>query len=462
MPPVPDFLPGEPERRRPHAVPFLGITLVLIVAVVLQILVALAFLPPFLLGLWMWGYPPHQVLPRDAARHLRGAFSASPPDRPLPLLNRIWLALRIIDRLSAVPIHGTAWYADEVLYGSILNAHPVRAPLLMLSGARSGSTQLSQYLANDPALAAPVMLQVVFPYLWLWNLVVPTLGRLVNPDWLGEKFNQAIPLEMVQRHEGHPLKPDTFEVLWLLQSTHILACHLGPQTLAEDIVFMGTAPHNRPRWDFHFVRFMDRLGRKTLVFSGPQPDGSARRLFVKGHFLEARDALARHWPDARFLTMVREPTKRIESAINHWHANAIEEPLGALPWSWIAPVTVRSETLYCQTEMAWFSRDDGIHRTVVRFTDYVHDLPGTMARVYRECLDQDTVSPHIPSEHAPRQRKNYAVHRSLADLQVDVDALTETLHDYRVWCGAERSPEREVPDASAVAEPAETAANPTK
>ena len=52
---------------------------------------------------------------------------------------------------------------------------------------------------------------------------------------------------------------------------------------------------------------LDRIARKTLLFADPAPDGSPLRFFVKGHFLAAADALAAKYPDARFLTMIREP-----------------------------------------------------------------------------------------------------------------------------------------------------------
>lgn len=437
MPHLPEHREGEPLRQRARTVPFAVQVAALAVFDLLLFGVALALLPVFLVGLALWGWPPARPRMGTAWRHLRTAFTAHPPAPGLRPLSRVWLALRVVQKVLGTPVWGVAWYLDELLFGRVLDAHPVRQPLVMLSAARSGSTQLSHYLESDPTLAAPAMLQIVFPYLWLWHIVVPVLGRFMTAESIGARFDAHIPIEMKQRHEGHPLRTDTFEVLWLLQGTVFLTFMMGPETMRQDAVFMGTADHNRHAWDVDFVRFLDRVGRKALAYAGADADGAPRRLYVKGHFLEARHAVARHWPDARFLTMVRDPVQRIESAINHAHANLIEEALGAPRWSWITPVYADSERLYCEVEQAWYSAEAGPHRTVVRFRDYVDDLEGTMRRVYARCLDLDTLPPHVPRVHAPRERKNYVVHRTLEDLQVDRAALTEALHGYRVWCGSE-------------------------
>ena len=399
----------------------------------LRLVVGLLTWPLFWLGVWRWGWPPHLVRLPTAWRHFRRTLTIAPPFPGLPPLSRLWLLLRIWGAVLRIPISGLAWFADELLFRGTLDATPVDAPLLMLSAARSGSTQMGHYLEEDPELCAPVMLQVLFPYLWLWHLVVPTLGRLVSSEWLSARFDATIPVEMKQRHEGHPLRTDTFDVLFWVHGTHLVSSMAGPSAMAEAIPFMGTAPANRRMWDVDFVRFMDRLGRKTVHFAGPKADGRPRRLFVKGHFLEARDALAHQWPEAHFLTVVRDPTKRLESMINFLHANAIEEPLGAPPWNWITPFLEEAEARYCEVEQEWFSRDDATHRTIIRFEDYVGELEGTMRVVYQRCMDRDTLPPHLPKEHPPRQRKDYLVHRTLEDLQVDVSAYEARLAGFRSW-----------------------------
>jgi len=424
---------GEPVRRRPPVPVFLVMMTALTGFTLVKLAAGVLTWPLFLLGVAIWGWPPHLVRLPMAWQHFRRTLTVQPPFPGLPPLSRLWLLLRIFSKVAGLPMSGLAWFLDELLFGRTLSATPVDAPLLMLSAARSGSTQMGHYLEEDPELCAPVMLQIVFPHLWLWKLVVPTLGRLVSDEWLAARFDAAIPLEMKQRHEGHPLRTDTFDVLFLVHGTHLLSAMSGLQPMCDDIPFMGTADHNRGVWDVDFVRFMVRLGRKTVHFAGPAPDGRPRRLFVKGHFLESRDALARHWPKAHFLTTVRDPVKRLESMVNHLHANAVEEALGAPPWNWIAPFLEEAEAHYCEVEQVWFTQDDGVQRTVIRFSDYVDDLEGTMRLVYRRCLGHAELPPHVPTEHPPRERKNYLVHRTLEDLHIDRSAFATRMAAYAEW-----------------------------
>lgn len=68
---------------------------------------------------------------------------------------------------------------------------------------------------------------------------------------------------------------------------------------------------------------------------------------------------------------------------------------------------------------------------VVRFDDYVRDLPGTLALVYRECLDRE-VPPSLPTTHAKRKR-SYTTDRTLAELGVDVAEVEARSAAFAAW-----------------------------
>jgi hypothetical protein len=85
-------------------------------------------------------------------------------------------------------------------------------------------------------------------------------------------------------------------------------------------------------------------------------------------------------------------------------------------------------------EQAWFSRNDGPRRCVLRFSEYVRDLEGTMRKVYRECLDTEELPPHVPRQHPPRKRTQYLLDRSLAQVGVNEAELDARLAPYIAWC----------------------------
>ena len=440
MPPVPEHLPGEPHRP-----PIEGAALALRVALrclLVPLLAAftLPLWPVFWLAAAIWGWPPNVPRAAQVARYIRLAWTVRPPPPGLSALRRAWVVLLVLRKVATIPVWGLAWLLDEALYGRALRDTPVVAPLIEISAARSGSTQLARYLEADPHLVAPNMLQCVFPYLWLWKLAPRTIGRVLTRERVNQKVEAMMPPEFIQRHEGDVFLTDTFEGALYIAHLNHLSPFLGPDVLVEDFGFGELAPHNRALWEEIFPELLDRIARKTLILAGPGPEGAPRRFFVKGHFLTAADALERRYPDARFLTMIREPVPRLQSAVNFLRANPVDATLGCVPWRWLGDGLVRSEASYNELEQAWFSREGGARRCVLRFSEYVRDLEAAMSKVYRECLDTDHLPPHVPRAHPPRERTNYLLNRSLEQVGVDQAAFEARLADYIAWCRASDGP----------------------
>lgn len=424
---IPEHLPGEPDRT--------GSTGPALALRVLGRLFGMAILAKVLLPLWLpygalvmaYGRPPN--VPRFAQfrRYFGHAWGPSAPHPGTSLARRVWLTSELIRKAGVVPLWGSAWLLDELLYGRALDAVAVREPLFEVSAARSGSTQIARYLEDDPALVAPSMLQAIFPYRWLWKLAAATIGRFLTPDQVRAKVEHALPPEFVERHELDPFRTDTFDVAIFGAHLNFLSLATGPAVAAEDFAMGRAAPQNRDMWERDFPLLVDRLGRKCLLDAGP-----GHRLFVKGHFLAAAPALAARFPDARFLTVVRKPAARLQSGINYMRSNPGDAALGPIPWAWLTAALVRTELDYNEAELAWYTAPGPVRRCVVRFDDYVRDLGGTLDRVYRECLD-GTPAASLPREHPPRKRTAYLLDRSLAQLQVDAAALEAANPAFLVW-----------------------------
>lgn len=426
---IPEHLPGEPVYAIPSGV---GLWARVVAFAVVVALLATLLAPLWLVYLLLvarHGRPPNVPRQAQIARYLRAAWTVSPPPPGLSAGRRAWLTLLILRKAATIPWWGTAWLLDEVLYGRRLDAVRLDAPLFEISAGRSGSTQLARYLEDDPALAAPSFLQSTFPYLWAWRLLPPTVGRVITAERVRHTFEGMLPEEFKERHEGDPFRTDTFEATLYLAHLNGLALFFGPEFGAAEFGAGVLTAENRAAWEEDFVALVDRIGRKHLLWVGAT--GGERRLFVKGHFLAAAPALARRFPDARFLAMVRPPARRLQSAANYLRANPFDPTLGPPPWGWLGEGLVRSEVAYCEAEQAFYGAPEGPRRCVVRFDDYVRDLPGTMARIYRECLDR--APPDRPWEHAARRRDAYRLDRTLAQVGIDEAALDARLAEYRAW-----------------------------
>ncbi|MGB1249471.1 MAG: sulfotransferase [Candidatus Promineifilaceae bacterium] len=400
--------------------------------------ISLWLLPLYVIGRLIWYRPPNVPHFAQVQRYLRLTWTVQPPAPGLSGQARIWLTLSILRKWLATPINGVAWLLDELLYGRALNATDIVAPLFVISGGRSGSTQITRYLEADPSLTAPSLLQCMFPYLWAWKLAPVTLGRFFSAQTVRAKIESMLPPELLERHESDPFKADTFDVVLFSAHLNMLGLYLGPEVSAKEFNFATFAAEDRTRLEQSFVQFVDRIGRKQHLFIGDTPTNKPRRLFIKGHFLNGADALAQRYPDATFLTLIRDPAKRLQSSINFIRVNPTDPVIGPPPWAWISASLLQSESEYCRLEQAWYTEENTTGRSsnqrhVVRFADFVNDLEGTMQQVYRVCLDQDELPPHVPRTHPPRERKNYSINYSLAELGVDSDALRTDLAAYINW-----------------------------
>jgi len=392
--------------------------------------VNLALLPVYWFGCLVWYRPPNMPYAKQVLRYLKHAWTVSPQNPGLPLFGRVWLSLTFLDFYAGSTFRGIAWLLDELLYGKSLNATSVHEPVFVISAGRSGSTQITRYLEEDDRLSAPSILQCMFPYLWLWRLAPKTIGRILTPDKVRQMIQTAMPPELWERHEADPFKADTFDGAFLGFHLHRFSLSLGPEVAKQDFNMAYIAPHDKQIKEKDFVQLVDRLARKSLLFS----DDSARRFYLKGHFLFGAQALWEKYPDASFITVTREPLSRLRSGINYMRVNPPDPVLGPVPWSWLADSLTYTETFYSKAEQEWFTREADCQRSVIRFSEFVNDLESSMKQVYLDCFGSDELPAHVPRTHPPRERKQYSVNRTLAELGIDEAKIRSDAREYIDWC----------------------------
>lgn len=432
--PIPEHLPGEPEPRRWNALELALALSQKVLALFAVALVALLVLPFSLPLRLVYGRPP-VTPPVGHVLRLMGLslFGAHPAPGPR-LLRRVVLAMSALQEGLRTQIWGFGWLLDELLYGREVAATEIRSPLFEVSAARSGSTQLAHYLEEDPHLITVTVLQSTFPFLWAWRHLAPRLARYFPRERVEQIAQGLFTKEFLQRHEFSPFHTDTFEVQFMMHQLATVSLALGPSVASVDINTSDDDPRSKRIWEDDFIRFLDTMGRKVLLYSPTAPDGTPRRLMVKGHFVRSVGILEQRYPDARFLVMLRLPDKRLQSFVNYIRCNPFDALVGPTPWDWLVELLVNLDQRYLNSELAWLSRPAVGRRCVIPFDDYVRDLEGTMRRVYRECLDQDELPSHVPRKHGPRERTNYLVDRSLAQLGIDGAAYNAQNAAYVALC----------------------------
>lgn len=390
---------------------------------------SLLLLPFYLVGSRIWYRPPNAPHFAQVRRYLGLTWSAQPKKLGLSINARVWLTITIIRKWMTGSIFGSAWLLDELLYGDKMDSAELPPPFFVISGARSGSTQISRYIEEDPAVSAPNLMQCTFPYLWLWRIAPHTIGRFIPPERAVEKIESMMPAESLERHEFNPFKSDTFDITILSAHLNALSLYLGPEISSTELHLGAFPPKDKDRLEQDFVTIVDRLRRKQALYT----NDFNRRFFIKGHFLFGAEGLEQRFPDADFLTIIRDPVKRLRSAINFLRVNPHDPSIGPVPWVWLTESIAACESDYCRIEQAWFSQKEGANRCVIRFDDFVNDLEGTMKTIYRDCFDQDDLPPHVPRVHPPRERTYYTVNWTLAELGINADAYRESVADYVAW-----------------------------
>lgn len=372
--------------------------------------------------------PPNIPSPKTVRRYLKKALFAHEEVR---FTMRIRLFLSMLLFLLFCPLLAFAWYLDDILYRGY-RKEAITKPLFLITGSRSGSTQLSQYLEDHPQIVSHPFLLQSFPYIWLWKLMPKLLGRWVSEEKVYTLLADAMRPEYLERKELHPFKPETYEVIFSVSQMVNHSFAMGPDMFAEGYGWGRPTPENSHFWQEDLVNNIDAIGKKLLYFSGPNLDGTPKTLLIKGHFLGSASMLEKKYPDAHFLTVLRHPSKRIRSIINFLRVAPEVCRNGATPWSWLVHHAQTVEVDYCLYEKEWYQARPN-NTTVIRFRDYVADLEQTLTTLSNRCLPHLDSTGFIHQSHVPRKRSGYSIDRSYTQLNMDEAALLEPLQDYIAW-----------------------------
>jgi len=273
------------------------------------------------------------------------------------------------------------------------------------------------------------------------------LARYLQPRGLSD--------DAKERHETDPFGMDTFDGTFFSCHLQGLSWRMGPSVAIREYNYAAYSPHNRHLYEEEgFVAHLDRVARKTMLFYNIAEE-EKKTFLLKGHFLASAPALRRNYPDARFLTVLRDPCDRLRSAINYLAVNpALGERLPAkLKWQWLTATLQETEAMYCENELKWFQQDDVEEEQqpnetrkkrstyAVRFHSFATNTDKVLKRVYQDFLQKkvpDGISYPTSSSSRKQNKKRYSINKSLAELGVDEADYKKRLTDYIAWMGTKQ------------------------
>lgn len=416
----------------------------------------------------------------------------------LPTRRKVFLTFAILEHTIRSPIFALCWILDEVLYGRKMKKVKLGGEsdgnddggiemVFVVSGYRSASTHLARSLLEDESesmstetslsFASPNSMMMSMPYLWVWNYVSwfvgdlaedeeeiknsgdtssinPTLSKFQVRKWYREKYSS----ECLERHDFDPFSIDTLDLSFLschlnaLSWEYCLECK-SSEIFCNEFHYARHTPENKNLYEVDFVRYIDRLARKTILFHQPKKGTATPKTAVlfKGHFLSIVPALQSRYPSAKFLTVLRDPCDRLKSAINYTAVNPSISPIMNLRnhghWQTLAATLEETEAEYCLQEIKTFSttNDDSgrflsIHYdalvsplkqkdTISAIQGWIMGSEGSLAPVQSKAGKSNAKKP-LTNAKKTKKTKKYTVDKTLHELGIDESAYRNRLAEY--------------------------------
>jgi omega-hydroxy-beta-dihydromenaquinone-9 sulfotransferase len=192
---------------------------------------------------------------------------------------------------------------EMLKYGKALRKHPVPTdPIFIIGHWRTGSTFLHQLIARDPQLTTPTLFQVAQPesFLTAYHYYKPLFRSVVS---------KHRPMDMVRLGMNEP-QEDEYAIYRMTRGSPL-----------EKLVF--------PEKDKYFLdgvssylpsgKHLAEWERKVVHFHRKIHFHTGKRIVSKNPFNSLRiQTLAKLFPDARFIHIVRNPFDTVPSTIHMW------------------------------------------------------------------------------------------------------------------------------------------------
>ena len=413
------------------------------------------------------------------------------------------------------------------------------------------STTASATTTNtDSSLfVTPNAMMMAYPYLWLWKLVYTIFGDIpdgnqdddedekeegiITKQYIRDKLNTGFHSyhpDSLDRHPNDPFLLDTFDQTFLAYHCNGLIWKFLVQNntnnatvITKEFNYAVQDPNdaiNQQIYQVDMVNHIDRLARKTVLFlmtntNKTEQQPRRRRFLLKGHFLSICPQLENRYTNnnaknaeltrgeernsggsvAQFLTIIRDPSDRLQSGINYMAVNPTLDYLNTnnnnndsnddvVPWYYyeLGLVLERMERQYCAIEMDYFGNntDDNNERAMklaIPFDSFVTKKDQTLAFIINwlklpqppRQLDASntTVSSSSSSSrynnkkkktrnqrqntyngstatnnnnitntsntNSEKKKHRYQINRSLSDCDIDDNVYRNQLKDYIAW-----------------------------
>lgn len=310
----------------------------------------------------------------------------------MPVRVRICLLIKVVLKLILHPLTDALWLLDEILFPSY-RKQPIRSPVFIIGGFRTGSTSLHRTLYSVVLAAAednncgttvlsPRFVELFFPFLTLQyffdflerrnSVVLSTLQRFFVQTILGK--------ELIQRHPMAWMEPEEDDVL--LAKYHYTGWYtmfFFPDIVFQDIKDLSW--HKK-----RSIQFYKRSMQKLLWRRG----GPSTVLLCKNHWIDFVPWIQEEFVDAKFIFIVRHPKYTIPSLYSLAQCSLERfalEPLLPIHVAILSHLTfwdhyTSEELKLFRTEKGKNKKNNSLCCCWIRHSDYVTDIDKVLKGVF--------------------------------------------------------------------------------
>ncbi len=347
-------------------------------------------------------------------------------DRPGPRRLAIHLGLLVL--LTAWAIFNAFFMILDPIFFPRLRSVPIRDPVFIVGNARSGTTLFHRLLCGD---------RERFAYFRMWELLFPSLIQKKFIRFLYSTLESRFPrthrrlvdwesrqlLELKRQHYIGVATPEEDEFLFLISFSSAMLPVFFPyvDALQHLVIFEQRPPATRRR----IMRFYRGCIRRQLLCY----DGNLTLLSKNPAFVSKMRDLAREFPNAKFVYLMRNPFETIPSLLKL--LQTISDGLGIETDHADAAKRSLVEGCIRDYDYALNVLDElpPERYAFVQYTDLVADPKATVERVYERL--QLSISPsfeeHLASEKSRQKRYRSSNAYSLEEFGIDQQELEKKL-----------------------------------
>ena len=241
------------------------------------------------------------------------------------------------------------------------------SPLFIVGHWRTGTTFLHQLLALDPQFNYMDVFKVSHPYHFL-------ISRKYYEKVMSKFLKGSRPMDNVKLGMTEP-QEDEYALVKMLDNLVLE----GLLFQKKDRFFIDEDEEFMPQDEKQFFAALDLLIRKLQV----EKEGAVIPLFKNPFHALRIQQLKEHYPEAKFINIVRDPLKVVPSTIHMWN---IVGRQNILKGKWIAPQTEAIAKIYrriVENIRNSFVQMDDNDTIEIRFEDLEKNPKETVRKIYQ-------------------------------------------------------------------------------